>query len=154
MPKCHPSICSLSRNPDSTDQATFFQSSAIKIWRAFVHCSLRFLFLADWTEIRRALLLLYRSLPNLCLPIGSLWDAFLLAKDLKSGYLSYHSLRLVSVQLHIHIYICYMSNNHIVFLFLLFFFLLLPSPIWWNVPQTNLKRRTSNIFVDWFLLIK
>ncbi len=41
-----PSEC-CSRNRDSSDQATFFQSSIVKFWWACVNCSLRFLFLAD-----------------------------------------------------------------------------------------------------------
>ncbi len=36
-----------SRNRDSSDQATFFQSSIVQFWWACANCSLRFLFLAD-----------------------------------------------------------------------------------------------------------
>ncbi len=36
-----------SRNRDSSDQATFFQSSIVQFWWSCVNCSLRFLFLSD-----------------------------------------------------------------------------------------------------------
>ncbi len=51
-----PSECR-SRNRDSSDQATFFQSSIVQFWRACVNCSLRFLFLADRSGTRCGLLL-------------------------------------------------------------------------------------------------
>ncbi len=47
-----------SRNRDSIDQATFFQSSIVQFWGAWVNCSLRFLFLADRSGTRCGLLLL------------------------------------------------------------------------------------------------
>ncbi len=43
-----PSECR-SRNWDSLDQAMFFQSSIVQFRWACVNCSLRFLFLADWS---------------------------------------------------------------------------------------------------------
>jgi len=36
-----------SRNQDSSDQATFFQSSIVQFWGVCVNCSLSFLFVAD-----------------------------------------------------------------------------------------------------------
>ncbi len=39
-----------SRNRDSSDQATFFQSSIVQFYWACVNCCLRFLFLADRTS--------------------------------------------------------------------------------------------------------
>ncbi len=52
-----PSECR-SRNQDSSDQATFFQSSIVQFWWSCVNCSLRFLFLSDRSGIRCGLLLL------------------------------------------------------------------------------------------------
>ncbi len=46
------------RNRDSSDQATFFQSSIVQFCWACVNCSLRFLFLADRSGTRCGLLLL------------------------------------------------------------------------------------------------
>ncbi len=51
-----PSECR-SRNRDSSDQATFFQSSIVQVWWACVNCSLRFMFLADRSGTRCGLLL-------------------------------------------------------------------------------------------------
>ncbi len=47
-----------SRNRDSSDQATFFQSSVVQFWWVIVNCILRFLFLADRSGTRCGLLLL------------------------------------------------------------------------------------------------
>ncbi len=47
-----------SRNRDSSDQATFFQSSIVQFWWACVNCSLCFLFLADRSCNRCSVLLL------------------------------------------------------------------------------------------------
>jgi len=52
-----PSAC-CSRNRDSSDQATFFQSSIVQFWWACANCSLSFLFLADRSGTRCGLLLL------------------------------------------------------------------------------------------------
>ncbi len=52
-----PSEC-CSRNPDSSDQATFFQSSIVQFWWACVNFNLCFLFLADRSGTRCGLLLL------------------------------------------------------------------------------------------------
>ncbi len=52
-----PSEC-CSRNQDSSDQATFFQSSIVQFWWAWVNCILRVLFLADRSGTRCGLLLL------------------------------------------------------------------------------------------------
>ncbi len=46
-PNSDPAIESLSRNQDSSDQETFFQSSIVQFWWAFANCSLSFLFLDD-----------------------------------------------------------------------------------------------------------
>ncbi len=51
-----PSECS--RNQDSSDQATFFQSSIVQFWWFCVNCILCFLFLADRSGTRCGLLLL------------------------------------------------------------------------------------------------
>ncbi len=50
-----PSECR-SRNRDSSDQATFFQSSIVQFCWACVNCILRFLFLADRSGTRCGLL--------------------------------------------------------------------------------------------------
>ncbi len=47
-----------SRNRDSSDQATVFQSSIVQFWWASANCRLFFLFLADRSGIRCGLLLL------------------------------------------------------------------------------------------------
>ncbi len=47
-----------SRNRNSKDQATFFQSSVVQLWWVCANCSLRFLFLADRSSTRCGLLLL------------------------------------------------------------------------------------------------
>ncbi len=52
-----PSEC-CSRNRDTTDKATFFQSSIVQLWWACVNCNLCFLFLADRNSTRCGLLLL------------------------------------------------------------------------------------------------
>ena len=52
-----PSECH-SRNRDSSDQATFFQSSIVQFWWARANCSLSFLFVADRRGTRCGLLLL------------------------------------------------------------------------------------------------
>ncbi len=46
------------RNQDSSDLATFFQSSIVQFWWSCVNCILRFLFLADRSGTRCDLLLL------------------------------------------------------------------------------------------------
>ncbi len=56
--KFWPNHLNVSRNRDSSDQATFFQSSIIQFWWACANCSLRFLFLADRSGTRWGLLLL------------------------------------------------------------------------------------------------
>ncbi len=52
-----PSEC-CSRNRDSSDQATFFQSSIFQFWWTCANCRLRFLFLGDRSGTRCGLLLL------------------------------------------------------------------------------------------------
>ncbi len=47
-----------SRNRDSSDQATFFQSSIVQFWWVCGNCILRFLFLSDRSGTRCGLLLL------------------------------------------------------------------------------------------------
>ncbi len=47
-----------SRNQDSSDQATFLQSSIVQFWRSCVNCILRVLFLSDRSGTRCGLLLL------------------------------------------------------------------------------------------------
>ncbi len=49
---------SRSRNRDSSDQATFFQSSIVQFWWACANCILRVLFLSDRSGTRCGLLLL------------------------------------------------------------------------------------------------
>ncbi len=49
---------SRSRNRDSSDQATFFQSSIVQFWWFCVNCILRVLFLSDRSGTRCGLLLL------------------------------------------------------------------------------------------------
>ncbi len=46
------------KNRDSSEQATFFQSSIVQFWWACANCSLHFLFLADRSGTRCGLLLL------------------------------------------------------------------------------------------------
>ncbi len=86
-----------SRNQDSSDQATFSQSSFVQFWWDCVNCSLHFLFLADRSGSRCGLLLL---LP-ICFP-GSTCCAFrdgiLHTLVVTSGYLSYCCLFIISDQ--------------------------------------------------------
>ncbi len=48
-----------SRNRDSSDKSTFFQSSIVQFWWACVNCSLRVLLLADRSGTRFGFLLLW-----------------------------------------------------------------------------------------------
>ncbi len=57
-PNCDPTSECFSRNQDSSDQATFFQSSIVQFWWSWVNCILRVLFLADRSGTRCGLLLL------------------------------------------------------------------------------------------------
>ncbi len=59
-----PSEC-FSRKRDSSDQATFFQSSIVQFCWACVNCSLHFLLLADRSGTRCGLLLLAHLLQGL-----------------------------------------------------------------------------------------
>ncbi len=82
-----PSKCR-SRNRDSSDQATFFQSSIVQFWWACVNCSLRFLFLADKSGTRCGLLLLW----HICFRVRHVVvfrDGILHTLVVTSGYLSY-----------------------------------------------------------------
>ncbi len=77
-----PSECR-SRNRDSSDQATFFQSSIVQFWWTCVNCSLRFLFLAD----------LHQG------SMGCVFrDGILHTLVVTSGYLSYCCLSIISNQ--------------------------------------------------------
>ncbi len=82
-----PSECH-SRNQDSSDQATFFQSSIVQCLWVCVNCSLRFLFLADWSGTRCGLLLLW----PICFRVRCVVlfrDGILHTLVVASGYLSY-----------------------------------------------------------------
>ncbi len=85
-----------SRNRDSSDQATFFQSSIVQFWWSCVNCILRFLFLADRSDTRCGLLLLesicFRARRVVCS------DAILHNLVVTCGYLSYCCLSIISNQ--------------------------------------------------------
>ncbi len=86
-----------SRNRDSSDQVTFYQSSTVQFWWACANCSFRFLFLADrsgtpvWSSAAVAHLLQ-----------GSTYcvfrDGILYTLVVTSGYLSYCCLSIISNQ--------------------------------------------------------
>ncbi len=86
-----------SRNRDSSDQATFFQSSIVQLWWACVNCSLSFLFLADRSGTRCSLLLLQ----PICFRVRrdcAFRDGILHTLVIMSGYLSYCCLSIISNQ--------------------------------------------------------
>ncbi len=85
-----PSEC-CSRNRDSSDQATFFQSSIVQFWWSGVNCSLRVLFLSDRSGTRCGLLLLGLT----CCVFR---DGVLQMLVVTSGYLSYCCLSIISNQ--------------------------------------------------------
>ncbi len=90
-----PSECR-SRNQDSSDQATFFQSSIVQFWWACVNYILRFLFLAYrsalvWSSAAVAHLLQ----GSMCCTFR---DGILHTLVVTSGYLSYCCLSIISNQ--------------------------------------------------------
>ena len=98
-PKSDLTICFLSRNPHSSDQATFFQllaSSANQFQWASAHCSLRLLFLATRVESYIVFSCCSRSAQGwMCCSFS---DAFLLNTVVNSGYLSHCSLSVSSIK--------------------------------------------------------
>ncbi len=92
--------CSLrqivTRNRDSSDQATFFQSSIVQFWWACVNCSLCFLFLADRSGTRCGLLLLEPIFFRVRRVVRS--DGILHNLVVTSVFLSYCCLSIISNQ--------------------------------------------------------
>ncbi len=86
-----------SRNWDSSDQATCFQSSIVQFWWACANCILRFLFLSD-----RSGTLVWSSAVVAHLLQGSTCctfrDGILHTLVVTSGYLSYCCLSIISNQ--------------------------------------------------------
>ncbi len=85
-----PSECR-SRNRDSSDQATFFQSSIVQSWWTCANCILRFLFLADRSSTRCGLLLLQG------LTCCAFRDGILHTLVVMSGHLSYCCLSSLTI---------------------------------------------------------
>ncbi len=89
-----PSEC-CNRNRESSDQATFFQSSIVQFWSACANCSLRFLFLTGWQERHPV----WSSAAVAVLLQGCVFrDGILHTLVLTSGYLSYCCLSIISNQ--------------------------------------------------------
>ncbi len=89
-----PSECR-SRNRDSSDLATFFQSSIVQIWWSCLNCILRFLFLADRSGTWCGFLLLDLLQGSMCCMFR---DGILQILVVTSGYLSYCCLSIISNQ--------------------------------------------------------
>ncbi len=85
-----PSECR-SRNRDSSDQATFSQSSVVQFWWSCVNCILRVLFFSDRSGTRCGLLLLGST----CCVFR---DGILQILVVTSGYLSYCCISIISNQ--------------------------------------------------------
>ncbi len=85
-----------SRNRDSSDQATFFQSSFVQFWWVCVNCILRVLFLSDRSGTRCGLLLL----ESICFRVRCVVCSEMILHSLvvTSGYLSYCCLSIISNQ--------------------------------------------------------
>ncbi len=85
-----------SRNRDSSDQATFFQSSIVQFWWICVNCILRVLFLSDRSSTRCGLLLL----EPICFRVRCcvFRDGILQILVVTSCYLSYCLLSIISNQ--------------------------------------------------------
>ncbi len=92
-----PSECR-SRNRDSSDQATFFQSSIIQFWCACVNCILRFLFLDDRNGTGVVFCCCSPSASGFDVMCCVFRDGILHTLVVTSGYLSYCSLSIISNQ--------------------------------------------------------
>ncbi len=96
-PNSDPTSECCSRNRDSSDQATFFQSSIVQFWWSCVNCILRVLFLSDRSGTRCGLLLTGAHLlqgSTCCVFIDGLLHTLVVT----SVYLSYCCLSIISNQ--------------------------------------------------------
>ncbi len=84
---------SRSRNQDSSDQATFFQSSILQFWRACANCSLCFLFVAHPVSSSTAVAHLFQGLTCCAFRYGIPHTLVVMC-----DYLSYCSLSTISNQ--------------------------------------------------------
>ncbi len=92
-----PECCS--RNRDSSDLATFFQSSIVQFWWACANCSLRFLFLDDRSGTRcgPSAAVAHLLQGSMCCLFR---DGILHTPVVSSGYLSYCCLSISNQSAH------------------------------------------------------
>ncbi len=95
MPNSDPTSECRSRNRDSSDQATFLQSSIVQFWWACVNCSLRFLLLADRSGTGVVFCCWSPSASGFDVLCVQRWYSALVVT---SGYLSYCCLSIISNQ--------------------------------------------------------